>query len=50
MTSEICKIMESIIKDEVIKHLENLLNNSQHGFSKGKSMLNKSFDIFRRCH
>ena len=41
MTIQICKIVESIIKDEVIQHLQkkNLLNSSQHGFSKGKSCL-----------
>ena len=34
--------MESIIKDEVIQHdveNKNLLNSSQHGFSKGWSCL-----------
>ena len=33
--------MESIIKDEIIKHLNifNLINGSQHGFTKGRSCL-----------
>ena len=39
LTSIICKIMESIIKDKLVEHLQNfnLLNDSQHGFMKGKS-------------
>ena len=41
LTSIICKIMESIIKDKIVEHLQkfNLLNDSQHGFMKGKSCL-----------
>ena len=37
----ICKIMEFIIKDKIVEHLQkfNLLNDSQHGFIKGKSCL-----------
>ena len=40
LTSVICKQMESIIKDEIIKHLNifKLITGSQHGFTK----LNKS--------
>ena len=37
LTSVICKLMESIIKDEIIKHLNifKLINGSQHfGFTK----------------
>jgi Reverse transcriptase (RNA-dependent DNA polymerase) len=39
LTSVPCKILESIIKDEVTEHMEKnkLINESQHGFSKGKS-------------
>ena len=41
LTSIVCKIMESIIKDRVVEHLQkfSLLNDSQHGFMKGKSCL-----------
>ena len=41
LTSIICKIMESIIKDKIVEHLQKfkLLNDSQHGFIKGKSCL-----------
>lgn len=39
LTSIPCKLLERIIKDELTKHLEenNLINKSQHGFTKGKS-------------
>ena len=41
LTSLICKIMESIIKDSILVHLDkfSLINDSQHGFSKGRSCL-----------
>jgi hypothetical protein len=41
LTSQVCKVMESILKDEIVKHLEKfkLINSSQHGFMKGKSCL-----------
>ncbi len=34
-----CKVMESILKDTMTEHMErnNLINQSQHGFMKGKS-------------
>ena len=39
LTSICCKLMESIIKDKVIDHLDknNLIKESQHGFTKNKS-------------
>ena len=39
LTSQICKIVESVIRDEVVRHLDKyqLLRNSQHGFRKGYS-------------
>ena len=41
LTSIICKLMESLIKDAVMKHLleNNLIKNSQHGFMPKKSCL-----------
>ena len=38
--------MESIIKDKLVEHLQNfnLLNDSQHGFMKGKSCLTNLLD------
>ena len=39
LTSVPCKMVESMIKDELMKHLEqnNLIRGSQHGFMSGKS-------------
>lgn len=41
LTSLICKIIESILKDSILDHLDkfSLINDSQHGFSKGRSCL-----------
>ena len=41
LTSILCKIMESIIEDKIVEHLQKfkLLSESQHGFMKGKSCL-----------
>jgi len=39
LTSQICKVVESIIRDQLVQHLDynNLITNSQHGFRKGYS-------------
>ena len=41
LTSQICKLFEAIIRDAVVKHLEDnqLISDSQHGFRKGRSCL-----------
>ncbi len=41
LTSIICKILESIVKDNIVKHLEKfkLIRDSQHGFRMGRSCL-----------
>ena len=41
LTSVPCKIMESIIRDEVIEHLmtNSLINDAQHGFVPGRSCI-----------
>ena len=41
LTSIICKLFESIIRDHLVHYLESniLINNSQHGFRKGRSCL-----------
>ena len=41
LTSVPCKILESLIKDQLVQHLEkfNIITNTQHGFIKGKSCL-----------
>ncbi len=39
LTSMVCKLLESIIKDKITEHLieNNLVRNTQHGFMPGKS-------------
>jgi ribonuclease P/MRP protein subunit RPP40 len=41
LTSSICKIIESILKDSILDHLDkfSLIKDSQHGFRKGRSCL-----------
>jgi len=48
LTSIVCKILETIIKDCVVSFLEtnNLIDDSQHGFIKGKSCLSNLLDFF----
>ena len=48
LTSVVGKICESIIKDRIVKHLEEnkLLRNSQHGFTSGRSCLTNLLEFF----
>jgi hypothetical protein len=41
LTSHICKLMETLIRDAIVEHLEKwkLILESQHGFRRGKSCL-----------
>ena len=41
LTSQVCKVLESIVREKVIKHLNvnNLLSEEQHGFREGRSCL-----------
>ena len=41
LTSQVCKILESILRDNIVNHLtsHSLLLQSQHGFTKGRSCL-----------
>ena len=50
LPSVICKLMESIIKDKIIKHLNifTLINGSQHEFTKGRSCLTNLMGVFFR--
>jgi len=54
LLSLICKVFESIIRDALVKHLENnlLINDSQHSFRKGRSCLTNPEPsiIFERCY
>jgi hypothetical protein len=48
MTSLVCKLMESILKDGILGHLDkfSLIRDSQHGFTKGRSCLTNLLDFF----
>ena len=48
LTSILCKILESIIKDSINEHLikYSLIKNSQHGFRTGKSCLSNLLDFY----
>lgn len=48
LTSIISKLLESMIKDSLVKHLDkySLIRNSQHGFISGKSCLSNLLDFF----
>ena len=48
LTSIVCKLLESIVKDEIVKYLDqyNLIKDSQHGFTSGKSCLTNLLDFF----
>jgi hypothetical protein len=41
LTSQICRLFESIIRDSIVDHLENnkLIRDSQHGFRRGRNCL-----------
>ena len=41
LTSHVCKVFESILRDCIVEHLNkyNLINNSQHGFTRKRSCL-----------
>ena len=47
LSSKIGKILESIIKDNIVSHLEklSLIRDSQHGFRKGRSCLTNLLDF-----
>ena len=50
LTSVICMLIESIIKDEIINDLNNfkLINGSQHGCTKGRSCLTNLLEFLRK--
>ena len=47
LTSICCKIMESVIRDDLVEHLTSnkLIHSSQHGFTKNKSCLTNLLDF-----
>ena len=48
LTSISCKVLETIIKDNIVEHLDNncLIGNTQHGFVKGRSCTTNLLDFF----
>ena len=50
LTSIPCKLMESIIKDDIIDHLltNELLKSSQHGFMRNKSTVTNLLEFFEK--
>jgi len=48
LTSIVSKLLESIVKDSLVKHLDEnaLIRNSQHGFTRGKSCLSNLLEFF----
>ena len=48
LTSIVCKIMEKLIKEKIVEHLStnNLINPSQHGFTKHKSCSTNLLEFF----
>ena len=50
LTSIPCKVMESIIKDQVVNHLvtNSLLNKTHHGFMKRKSCVTNLLEFFKK--
>ena len=49
LTSFVGKLLESVIANNIREHLEkfSLINDSQHGFSKGKSCLTNLLTFYR---
>ena len=47
LTSLVCKIMESIIKEKIVEFLDenNVIGSTQHGFRKGRSCLTNLLDF-----
>ncbi|MCP3679704.1 MAG: reverse transcriptase family protein, partial [Gammaproteobacteria bacterium] len=48
LTSVVCKLLETIIRDKIVKHLEEneLIRDSQHGFRNNRSCLTNLLDFF----
>jgi len=51
LTSIICKIMESLVKDTILSHLtkENLFSKQQHGFIPGRSTTTQLLSYLNKC-
>ena len=51
LTSVSCKVMESVMKDAIVEHLERngLINLSQHGFMKGRSCVTNLLEFMEKA-
>ena len=51
LTSIICKLMESFIKDEIMSHIKanNLLSHKQYGFLSGRSTTTQLLHYLDKC-
>lgn len=51
LTSIICKMMETLIRDRILGHMKdrNLLSNKQHGFITGRSTVTQLLNYLERC-
>src|SRR6218665_3513513 len=50
--SVVCKVMERIVKDNVVEHLNgyNVIKGSQHGFTRGRSCLTNLLEFFEEVY
>jgi len=50
LTVNLCKVFESLMRDEMIEHLEKhaSINDTQHGFIKHKSCFNRFTGFYAR--
>jgi hypothetical protein len=50
LTTVSCRVMEGIIKDQIVKHLErhSLIRATQHGFMRGKSCVTNLLTFFKK--
>ena len=51
LTSQISKLMETVLRDAIVNHLTNfqLIKNSQHGFTKGRSCRSEERRVGKEC-
>ena len=49
LTSSVCKLVETVIRDAIFKHLESneLLTDAQYGFRKGRSCCTQLLDAMK---
>src|SRR6218665_2164632 len=52
LTSVVCKVMERIVKDNVVEHLNeyNVIKGSQHRFTRGRSCLTNLLEFFEEVY